>query len=74
MRTPLWSSSELRAEGEADFAFGCMPQKAKCVVPFIESRGEANFAYPQNKKLYKCKDKFLRVKYSEKSCTSSMSS
>ena len=32
------SSSDLRAEGEADFACGFMPQKAKCVVPFTASR------------------------------------
>ena len=30
-------SSEVRAEGVADFACGLMPLKAKCEVPFIAS-------------------------------------
>ncbi len=42
---PLFcGSSELRAEGEADFACGNMPLKAKCVVPFIASNSRQSTA------------------------------
>ncbi len=42
-------SSEGRAEGEADFACGLKPLKAKCVVPFIASPSRQS-RQAQNKK------------------------
>ena len=64
-REPLFcGSSELRAEGEADFACGNMPLKAKCVVPFIASNSRQSTA-AQIKNPPILQEDFLLIKFGQ---------